>query len=225
MGVTPGMISMARNGSPKAPGICRTSARVSVAVRDGSSWAPRTRTSCGSSAPRGVLVAAGATGREGSDVGVGAWKATSTRRRAATALPSRVAGSYRQASTARVAASENGSIGGDAVTDRTVPSAFTVTMSTTVASPWPPSGYGIVGSETSRGGSSAAGGEAVGCALAGAQRSIRPRRSQNAPNPARRLPPARNGLVRAEQDRRRDKPGPQTGSRRRLICPSRPRAP
>ncbi len=46
-GVTPGITSMARNGSPNVPGISRTSARDNVAVRDGSTRSPRITTSTG----------------------------------------------------------------------------------------------------------------------------------------------------------------------------------
>jgi len=50
IGVTPGRISIARKGSPKVPGISRTSARESEAVRDGSPCAPRMVTSSNSAA-------------------------------------------------------------------------------------------------------------------------------------------------------------------------------
>src|SRR5688500_7249449 len=171
MGVTPGMISIARKGSPNVPGICLTSARDKVAVRDGSTRSPSTMISVAGSGGFGASVTGAApygfsSGADGGSSGAGAWNTTSKRMLAAIGAPSRVAGSKRHARAAAAAALENGSTGRTGRASRTRPSGPIVSVSTTVASPDAPSGYATAASETSFGGTTA-GWAAGGGAAAG----------------------------------------------------------
>jgi hypothetical protein len=118
MGVTPGIASTARNGSPNVPGISRTSARDSVTERAGSGRTPRMTTSAGSPAdvrpevfPASPCVVAGPSVDVSSPPsaapspvfaplgsGTGAWNVTSNRILTEMGIPSRRAGSNSRSS-------------------------------------------------------------------------------------------------------------------------------
>jgi hypothetical protein len=95
-------------------------------------------------------------------------KVISTRILATMGAPLRVAGSYTNARTAFAAISENGGDGTSGSASRTEPSLSTTTVSTTVASPWAPSGYTMGASRTSFGATTPASGVGGGGAGAGA---------------------------------------------------------
>jgi hypothetical protein len=151
MGVTPGSASMARKGSPKAPGSCRTSARVKVCAR-GSARSPSTVTSMGRwRSPAG---GAGGDTTGGGSFGAcssGSGKRTKKRILAATAVSPRRAGSNRKPRAARAASPAKGSSPWTTLVSSTRPVAATTSSRMTSCAPDAPAGYSTMASPKRRG--------------------------------------------------------------------------
>jgi hypothetical protein len=185
IGATPGITSITRNGSAKAPGTSRISFRGMCVEPSSSRPSPSTVTSVGAGGAAGgacgascaASVDSGVSWGAGSGAGAGGSKWTFARTRARIGIPLRVAGEKRQRSAAVRAASPNGAVPSRTTTRLTVPSFSISSSSTTTASPDAPSGYGTGLSSSWTGATISVFGASSAAARAGASASVAVKRA------------------------------------------------